>query len=233
MTSNRSLLPPPSTWSPLAQRTAIIALATAVLIALAGTAAWVTNRPTRHATAPAPAPAPKSAVPAPTPSSTRPSASSTPGTGSVTKPPHVTDPLVYAKAAARLLWSYDTRTTSRDQQLAGMRAWMAAGTEYANWAAISGQEPDPVLWSRMADNQQFATAAVTESHFPSAFKQALTDDPSALTKAYIYAVTVTGKQQIVWKKGGAGAEDRSITLAVQCRPNANCSLVAIAPTVVP
>jgi hypothetical protein len=114
-----------------------------------------------------------------------------------------------------------------------MRAWMATGTPYANWAAISGQEPDPVLWSRLADNQQHAAAKVAESHFPSAFKQALADDPAALTKAYIYAVTVTGTQTIAWKGGGAGAESRAITLAIQCRPNADCALVDIAPAVAP
>jgi hypothetical protein len=222
-------LPHPSAWSPLAQRTAVIALATAVLLALAGTAAWITNRPGTHR---ATAPAPRSSAPAPAPSPTGAATSPTPGTGSVAKPPHVTDPLVYAKAAAKLLWSYDTRTTSLDQQLIGMRAWMATGTEYANWAAVSGQEPDPVLWSRMADNQQHATATAAEAHFPSAFKQALTDDPAALTKAYIYAVTVTGTQAIAWK-GGGGAESRAVTLAIQCRPNADCALVDIAPGVSP
>jgi hypothetical protein len=223
-------LPHPATWSPLAQRTAIITLATAVLLALAGTAAWVTNRPSTH---PAPGPAPASSPPAPAPSSTATPASPAPATGSVATPPHATDPLVYAKAAAKLLWSYDTRTTSRDQQLAGMRVWMATGTQYANWAAISAEEPDPLLWSRMADNAQYATAMVAEAHFPSAFKQALTDDPSALTKAYIYAVTVTGTQHITWKGGGTGAESRALTLAVQCRPNADCALVDIAPSVAP
>lgn len=230
MTPRRTSLPHPATWSPLAQRTAIIALATAVLLALAGTAAWITNRPsTTHATATATTTATATAVP----SSAEPSVSATSGTGSVARPPRVTDPLVYAKAAAKLLWSYDTRTTSRDQQLAGMCAWMATGTQYANWAAIGGQEPDPVLWSRLADNQQYATAKVAESHFPSAFKQALTDDPAALTKAYIYAVTVTGTQTIAWKDGGAGAESRAVTLAIQCRPSTDCALVDIAPNVAP
>jgi hypothetical protein len=229
MTFRRRPLPHPAAWSPLAQRTAIIALATAVLLALAGTAAWITNRPS---TAPAAAPTTTRALEA-VPSSATPAPPATAAAGSVAHPPHVTDPLVYAKAAATLLWSYDTRTTSRDQQLSGMRAWMATGTQYANWPAISGQEPDPVLWSRMADNQQYATAAIAEAHFPSAFKQALADDPAALTKAYIYAVTVTGTQHIAWKGGGAGAESRAVTLAIQCRPNINCALVDIAPAVAP
>lgn len=232
MTLHRNPLPRPATWSPLAQRTAVIALATALLLALAGTAAWITNRPRGNdaATSSTPAPAP---TPTATFSSTRPAPSATPGARSVAIPPHVTDPLVYAKAAATLLWSYDTRSTTRDQQLAGMRAWMATGTKYADWPAISAQEPDPLLWSRLADNQQYATATVAESHFPSAFKQALADDPAALTTAYIYAVTVTGSQHITWKGGGTGAESRSVTLAIQCRPNADCALVDIAPTVAP
>jgi hypothetical protein len=90
-----------------------------------------------------------------------------------------------------------------------------------------------VLWSRMADNDQHATASVTEAHYPSAFKQALAENPTAITEAYIYAITVNGKQQIAWKTGGGGAEDRAVTLAVQCRPNHDCSLVAIAPRVAP
>lgn len=146
-------------------------------------------------------------------------------------PPQIAEPVAYAKAAAQMLWSYDTRDTSRDQQLAGMRAWMTTETRYADWASVSGQVPDPVLWSRMADQDQHATAHVTEGHYPSAFKQALADDPSAITEAYIYVVTVNGKQQIAWKKGGGGAEERAVTLAVQCRPNHDCTLAAIAPSV--
>lgn len=112
-----------------------------------------------------------------------------------------------------------------------MRAWMTDETAYADWPSVSGQVPDPVLWSRMADQDQHATASITEGHFPSAFKAALADDPSAITKAYIYVVTVNGKQQISWKKGGGGAEDRAVTLAVQCRPGHDCALAAIAPNV--
>ncbi|HEX5542471.1 MAG TPA: hypothetical protein VFX60_13070, partial [Micromonospora sp.] len=139
----------------------------------------------------------------------------------------------FAKAAAEMLWSYDTRDTSREQQLAGMEAWMTTESEYSDWASVSAQIPDPTLWSRMADQEQHAIATITEAHYPAAFKQALAEDPSAITEAYIYAVTVTGKQTIAWAKGGGGAEDRSITLAVQCRPSVDCSLVAIAPNVAP
>jgi hypothetical protein len=132
-----------------------------------------------------------------------------------------------------MLWSYNTRDTSREQQLTGMEGWMSKETVYADWQSISAQVPDPVLWSRMADNNQHATASVTEAHYPSAFKQALAENPTAITEAYIYAITVNGKQQITWKTGGGGAEDRAVTLAVQCRPNHDCSLVAIAPRVAP
>ena len=57
------------------------------------------------------------------------------------------------------------------------------------------------------------------------------DDPSAITEAYIYVVTVNGTQRIAWKNGGAGAEERAVTLAVQCRPSHDCTLAAIAPSV--
>ena len=214
-------------WSPR-QRITAIATGLAVLLALAAAVALLTGRTTAgDGRAAAATSQPSSSTSAPAEST------ATAGAGSVAKPPQLADPVAFAKAAATALWSYDTRTTSHDQQLAGLKAWLTSETTYADWSSISAQVPDPVLWSRMADQDQYATATVTEAHYPSAFKEALADDPSAITQAYIYAVTVTGKQQIAWQNGGAGAEDRSVTLAVQCRPNANCSLVAIAPTVVP
>ncbi|NNN33045.1 hypothetical protein HLK59_22300 [Streptomyces sp. S3(2020)] len=214
-------------WS-TRQRTLVIAAGLAVLLALAAAVALLTGRTTASDS--------QTAEPSAGSHSSTTSSASAPasaGAAPVAKPPQLADPVAFAKAAASMLWSYDTRTTSRDQQIAGMRAWLTTETQYADWSSISAQVPDPVLWSRMADQNQYATATITEGHYPSAFKEALADDPSAITEAYIYAVTVTGKQQIVWKKGGAGAEDRSLTLAVQCRPNANCSLVAIAPSVAP
>ncbi|MFI5751103.1 hypothetical protein ACIBBE_35535 [Streptomyces sp. NPDC051644] len=211
---------------PASKRIAIVASAVAVLLAIAGVVALMTGGGNSHrapdTAAPAPTGSPSSSEAAPKPSS---------GSGSVPKPPQISEPVAYAKAAAQMLWSYDTRNTSRDQQLSGMRAWMTGETTYADWASVSGQVPDPVLWSRMADQDQHATASVTEGHYPSAFKQALADDPSAITKAYIYVVTVNGKQQIAWKKGGGGAEERAVTLAVQCRPNHDCTLAALAPSV--
>ena len=212
-------------WS-TGRRIFVGAIVMTVLLAVAGFAAWFTNRGVQ----PAGGQAPSARTPsAPADTTPQPSA----GTGSVPAPPKISDPLAYARAAAVMLWSYDSRTTTRDQQLAGMNAWMTSETKYTDWTAVSGQVPDPVLWSRMADNAQHATAAVGEAHFPSAFKQALAENPSALTEAYIYAVTVTGKQTIAWKDGGGGAEDRSVTLAVQCRPGSDCALVSIAPSVAP
>ncbi|MFE9308122.1 hypothetical protein ACFYM5_10515 [Streptomyces sp. NPDC006706] len=207
----------------------VIAVVLASLLALAGVTAYVTGRTGQHHSSAGPTP---SAPPGPTssaPSSKEPGA----GTGSVPRPPRISDPLAFAKAAAEMLWSYDTRDTSREQQLAGMEAWMTKESEYSDWASVCAQMPDPTLWSRMADQRQHAIATVAEAHYPAAFKQALAEDPSAITEAYIYAVTVTGKQTIAWAEGGGGAEDRSITLAVQCRPSADCSLVAIAPNVAP
>ncbi|MDJ0464681.1 hypothetical protein [Streptomyces sp. H27-C3] len=210
-------------WSPN-KRIAIVVLVVTVLLVIAASVAWMTgsNQQGQDHAAPSPASSPSSSEAAPKPAA---------GSGSVPKPPPIAEPVEYAKAAAQMLWSYDSRNTSRDQQLAGMRAWMTEETTYADWTSVSGQVPDPVLWSRMADQDQHATATVTEGHFPSAFKAALADDPSAITQAYIYVVTVNGKQQIAWKKGGGGAEERAVTLAVQCRPDHDCSLAAIAPNV--
>ncbi|WP_066938732.1 hypothetical protein [Streptomyces sp. NBRC 110611] len=210
-------------WS-AKRRIAIVALAITALLAVAATVAFFTGRGEQHQEPTTPSQANSSS---PSEAAPKPSA----GSGSVPAPPQIAEPVAYAKAAAHMLWSYDTRGTSRDQQLAGMRAWMTKETKYADWNSVSAQVPDPVLWSRMADQDQHATAKVTEGHFPSAFKAALADDPSAITEAYIYVVTVNGKQKIAWKKGGGGAEERAVTLAVQCRPHHDCSLAAIAPSV--
>ncbi|MBC9719224.1 hypothetical protein H9Y04_42605 [Streptomyces sp. TRM66268-LWL] len=211
------------TWS-AKKRIAIVALVITALLALAATAAWFTGRGEHHDDGSTPAQASGSS---PSEAAPQPAA----GSGSVPKPPQIAEPVAFAKAAAQMLWSYDTRDTSRDQQLAGMHAWMTKEPKYSDWTSVSGQVPDPLLWSRMADQDQHATATITEGHYPGAFKQALAEDPSAITEAYIYVVTVNGKQQIEWKKGGGGAEDRAVTLAVQCRPNHDCTLAAIAPSV--
>ncbi|AZS87200.1 hypothetical protein ELQ87_25380 [Streptomyces griseoviridis] len=214
-----------SGWS-ANRRVATVAAAVAALLALAASAALLTGGGNGHQ-------APDSTAPVPTgsPSSSETVSKLSSGSGSVPKPPQIAEPAAYAKAAAQMLWSYDTRDTNRDQQLLGMRAWMTTETTYADWASVFGQVPTPVLWSRMADQDQHASAHIIEGHYPGAFKQALADDPSAITEAYIYVVTVNGKQTLGWRHGGGGAEERAVTLAVQCRPNNDCALAAIAPSV--
>nr|WP_172381108.1 hypothetical protein [Streptomyces sp. MNP-20] len=208
------------------RRIALVTISLTVLLALAATIAVVTGRDNRGQRAQTGAPS-SSSSPSSAPKDQKPGAS----TGSVPKPPQLAEPVAYAKATAKMLWSYDTRDTSRDQQLAGMRAWLTKESKYADWTSVTAQVPDPVLWSRMADNDQHAKATVAEGHFPSAFKTALAEDPSAITKAYIYVVTVNGKQTIRWRQGGGGAEERAVTLAVQCRPGHDCRLAAVAPSV--
>ncbi|WP_338676796.1 hypothetical protein V1460_30380 [Streptomyces sp. SCSIO 30461] len=208
------------------RRIALAAGVIAVLIAVTAAVAFSTGRADHNAPSVKDPPA-AGASAGPTQAGPSPAA----GAGPVAKPPPLAEPVAFAKAAALMLWSYDTRTTSREQHLAGMRAWMSTETKYTDWNSLAAQVPDPLLWSRMADQDQRATATVSEGHYPSGFKQALAEDPSAITEAYIYAVTVNGKQQIAWKGGGGGAEDRAVTLAVQCHPGNDCTLAAIAPTV--
>lgn len=211
------------TWS-ANKRVAIVTLVIIALLIVAATTAWFAGRGEHSQSTNA---SPRASSSSPSEAAPEPAAKS----GSVPKPPQISEPVAFAKAAASMLWTYDTRNTNRDQQLAGMGAWMTEETKYADWASVSGQVPDPLLWSRMADQNQHATGTVTEGHYPGAFKQALAEDPSAITEAYIYVVTVNGRQQIEWKKGGGGAEERAVTLAVQCRPGHDCRLAAIAPSV--
>jgi hypothetical protein len=61
-----------------------------------------------------------------------PSSASPSPTGSarvVPKPPVTHDPVVFGKAAAAVLWSYDTRHFTQPQYLAGLRGWMTGEDE--------------------------------------------------------------------------------------------------------
>ncbi|WP_405852434.1 hypothetical protein OG361_06915 [Streptomyces sp. NBC_00090] len=207
------------------RRASIGGVVLAVLLAVAGLVAYVTRTES---------PAPANTAPAPSPSSALPSPAVTTHHGSAAAaPPKTTDPIEFAKAATKVLWTYDTRSSSQAEHLAGLKRWMTGEKKYADWKSVTDQVPTPVLWSRMRDNGQHASASVGEGHFPQAFKTALAQDPGAITEAYVYAVTVTGKQSIAWKGSGAGAESRSTTLAVQCRPRHDCALVGVLPKVSP
>ncbi|MFF7438986.1 hypothetical protein [Streptomyces sp. NPDC008122] len=214
-------------WRP-SRRVVVAVGALITLLLVAGVVAWWTgSSKTADATSPGTTASPTADA---TSSGPPPGGDpATPGAG----PPPVSDPLVFSRAAATMLWSFDARTASHAEQLAGMKSWMTSESAYADWDSVQAQVPDPVLWSRLKDNGQHATATTSAAHFPSAFKQAIADDPAAITEAYIYAVTVRGKTQLAWTGGGSGAEDRQITLAVQCRPGADCRLVAVAPRVAP
>ncbi|MGV9268394.1 hypothetical protein ACWDRR_27440 [Kitasatospora sp. NPDC003701] len=236
-------MPTPQPFKPGGQslmvRRVLVGLVALVTVALvAGLIARYTGGGHRSQAAPT---ATSTATPGTAPSSgptagpsTAPSDSGgTAATNPVAPPPHTSDPIVFAKAFAQALWTYDTRTASQSQQLAGLRAWLTSESTYADPAALASQVPDPTLWDRMRDNGQFATGKVNEAHLPTAFNQAVAADPTKLTVAYMYAVTVTGSQTITWTGGGRGDEQRAITLAVQCRPGRDCALASIAPTVYP
>lgn len=210
--------------SSVLRRSLMIGVVLAVLLAGAGLTAYLTRpeapqppsdaRPKSSASPHAPAP--------------RPGADE-----AVDAPPHTSSPVVFAKAATKALWTYDTRRFSRAEHLDGLQAWLTGEEKYRDWKSVTGEVPGKALWSRMHDNHQRATAKVSEGHFPESFKTAMSQDPGGITQAYVYAVTVTGKQTIAWKGSGAGAEPRSTTLAVQCRPGHACALAGVLPDVAP
>ncbi|GAB3177231.1 hypothetical protein [Streptomyces incanus] len=201
----------------------------AVLVSLAGLTAYLT----RDGRSPSDAPAPPPSSPT---ASSSPTAPAGPHARShaLPVPPKTQDPIKYGKAAAAALWSYDTRAYSQPELRKALRGWLTKESKYSDPASVDKVVPSPVLWKEMAANRQFATAEVNEGHFPHAFTQALQADPGAITEAYVYAVTVSGKQSIAWKGSSAGgAESRSTTLAVQCRPDHPCALVGVMPSVAP
>ncbi|MGY4954843.1 hypothetical protein [Streptomyces nigrescens] len=198
----------------------------AVLLAVAGLVAYLNRTQSPPSAKPSP--------PSQSAQESSPSPDATDGKGvAVVAPPKTSDPIVFAKAATKVLWTYDTRSFSQAEHLAGLKRWMSGEKKYADWKSITDQVPSPVLWARMHDNHQHASTTVGEGHFPQAFKTALAQDPGAITEAYVYAVTVTGNQTLAWKSSGAGAEARSMTLAVQCRPHQNCALAAVLPNAAP
>ncbi|MET8740775.1 hypothetical protein [Streptomyces sp. NPDC004728] len=199
-----------------------------VLIALAGLAAYLT----RDGRSPSETPAPPSS--SPTASSSASSSGPHTRPRALPVPPKTRDPIAFGKAAAAALWSYDTRAYSQTELRTALRGWLTTEAKYADPASVDKVVPSPVLWKEMAVNGQFATAKVHEGHFPNAFTQALQEDPGAITQAYVYAVTVSGKQSIAWKGSpSGGAESRTTTLAVQCRPDHPCALVGVMPSVAP
>jgi hypothetical protein len=211
-------------------RVLIGVVALAVLVVLTGLIAHLTRDGEK---APEPHSARESSAPSPTAPAGSPTADD-PGLGVMPTPPSTNDPIAFGKAAAEALWSYDTRAYSQPDLLAALRTWLTGETEYADAASVEALIPSPELWGQMADNGQFATATVNEAHFPAAFTQAIQADPGAITQAYVYAVTVSGKQSIGWDGSPrGGAERRSMTLAIQCRPTRPCALIGVLPNVAP
>lgn len=203
-----------------------------VLVALAGLAAYVTRD--GRTSSKVPTTQVSSASPSsPTGSA---SASSRPhgSRGDLPVPPSTHDLIAFGKAAAAALWSYDTRAYSQRELLTALRGWLTSEKKYADTASVDALVPSRALWKQMAANGQFATAKVNEAHFPDSFTQALQADPGAITTAYVYAVTVFGKQSIAWKGSShGGAENRVTTLAVQCRPSQPCALAGVLSAVAP
>ncbi|MGW2658343.1 hypothetical protein ACWC1D_32420 [Streptomyces sp. NPDC001478] len=210
-----------------------------VLVALAGLAAYLTrdtrDSPVAHPSAGAP-----TATSAPAATSPSIDGSQTPspvlstGRPVLPAPPVTHDPVAFGKAAVQALWSYDTRASSQRELLEALHRWLTPETKYADRGSLDALVPSPLPWKQMAANGQFATATVNEGHFPEAFTQALRDDPGAITQSYVYAVTVSGKQSIAWNGSPAGgAEARSVTVAVQCRPSRSCALAGVLPAVSP
>ncbi|MDT3728859.1 hypothetical protein ROS62_29915 [Streptomyces sp. DSM 41972] len=203
-----------------------------VLVALAGLAAYVTRD--GRTSSKVPTTQVSSASPSsPTGSA---SASSRPhgSRGDLPVPPSTHDPIAFGKATAAALWSYDTRAYSQRELVAALRGWLTSEKKYADTASVDALVPSRALWKQMAANGQFATAKVNEAHFPDSFTQALQADPGAITTAYVYAVTVSGKQSIAWKGSShGGAENRVTTLAVQCRPSRPCALAGVLSAVAP
>ncbi|MGN5381006.1 hypothetical protein ACQ4WX_39270 [Streptomyces lasalocidi] len=96
--------------SSVLRRVSIGGVVLAVLLAVAGLVAYLAR--TESA-------APAQAAPAPVSSSASAAPAETAHAGqAVAAPPRTTDPIEFAKAATKVLWTYDTRTFSQAEHLA-------------------------------------------------------------------------------------------------------------------
>lgn len=95
-----------SNW-PIGRRIAVLAAVLAVLLTVAGIAAYFTQRGTGQDAGPSTRPSAATSPPTSQPGKAAPAS----GTGAVSPPPRLSDPLAYARAVAVMLWSYDTRAT--------------------------------------------------------------------------------------------------------------------------
>ncbi|MFD8321613.1 hypothetical protein [Kitasatospora purpeofusca] len=213
------------------RRALLVTMVLVALVAMAGLVSYLTrdNQPSSSPSSSLSSSSPDSASAQASPPST-----SDVRVAALPAPPDTHDPIAFGKAAAVALWSYDTRAYSQPELVAALRRWLTSEGQYVDAESVERQVPSPLLWGRMADSGQFATATAAEAHFPYAFTRALQSDPGAITHAYVYAVTVSGKQSIAWNGSPrGGAEERSVTLAVQCRPDRPCALVGVMPSVAP
>ncbi|MER5183249.1 hypothetical protein ABT009_33700 [Streptomyces sp. NPDC002896] len=222
----------PDGRSPVWRRTLLGTAVLAVLVAVAGLVSYLAHSDDAPAAAASPR-LPAAAEPSPTTGSQTGNAKDSPS-GSVKGPPSTRDPLAFAKAAAVALWSYDTRASTQPRHIARLHRWLSDEKKFTDKDSVDALVPSPLLWEQMAEQGQYATATAGEAHLPDVFTRALQDDPGKITTAYVYAVTVSGKQKVAWDgspKGGA--ESRTVTLAVQCRPSQDCVLAGVLPTVAP
>ncbi|WP_147472610.1 hypothetical protein [Streptomyces triticirhizae] len=134
---------------------------------------------------------------------------------------------------AGLLWVYDTRTTTHRERVEQLAGLMTGEEELADVDSVLATVPPEEVWGQLAQIEQYATAEVDAGRYPESFREVLQNRPELVRQNGVYAVTVTGRQSIHWTDGGRGAEERAITLAVQCRPDTLCALVGVLPGVAP
>ncbi|MGP4115159.1 hypothetical protein ACTWP5_30190 [Streptomyces sp. 4N509B] len=146
--------------------------------------------------------------------------------------PRIDDPVRFAEAFTHVLWSYDAAATSHDERVTQLRAWVTGEQKYADVASVVSQVPSRAAWSGLAGIGQRASAEVDGGRFPASFTRALQDDPGLITEAYVYVVTVTGRQTLTWDSG-RGEERRAVSVAVQCRPGQPCAVAGCLPEVAP
>ncbi|MYT17811.1 hypothetical protein YWIDRAFT_07445, partial [Streptomyces sp. SceaMP-e96] len=128
----------PGGASPVRRRALLGTAVLVVLVALAGLAAYLT----RDGRSPSKARAvqPSSAT----------SASASPSGGppvprtrsrALAVPPKTHNPIVFGKAAAAALWSYDTRAYSRTELRTALRGWLTSEDRYADRTSVDKVVP--------------------------------------------------------------------------------------------
>ena len=144
--------------------------------------------------------------------------------------PRTADPVTFAVAYARGLFSYDTRGQTESVWTAALTAGLDtnADVHLDNLADLADRTPPAPVWSTMTSSDQYASFTPTRTWVPQLWTRNASAYPAGTA-----AITVFGTQHVVWA-GGSSDVPSSVTLLLVCPPlTGSCVVNRIPAQVLP